>query len=141
MSDKGKEKEVPVKEIEKDFDTMCSDLEKQLKANKMDAKVTKELKKCLEQVKKKTVQEANKQASKEKKVKPLDLKPYLKKPPKDLFLPIRLEGVPSVPGKADTIKIKLGSKNLFLEGKIKIDDKKGQIYFDKGAMLIWKGTF
>lgn len=137
------DKKLPVKDFEKDWNKICADLEKHLKGEKLDPKVSKEVRTCVERAAKKSIQEAAKKADrKSKSIDPKDLEPILNKPPKDFFLPIKLEGKTSKPGdKKDTIKVKLGGKNLFLEGAIKIDDKKGTIQFDKGLMLMFKGRF
>jgi len=137
------EKGLPVKDLEKDWDKICKDLEKHLKGQKLDPKVSKQVRTCVERAAKKSIQEAAKKADKKSKsIDPKSLEPILKKPPKDFFLPIKLEGKTTKPGdKKDTIKIKLGGKNLFLEGAIKIDDKKGTVQFDKGLMLMFKGRF
>ncbi|MEM9247229.1 MAG: hypothetical protein AAGB05_00885 [Pseudomonadota bacterium] len=138
MSDKGKDKTVPVPEVEKEFKALCGALDKELKANKLDMQVTKELRKCVENVQKKVMGEAKKNSTKEKTIDPMELKPILQKPPKDLFVPIRLVGAP---GKDDAIKLHVGGKNLYLQGKIKIDTQKGKVYFEKGVMFYWKGAF
>ncbi|MEM9343361.1 MAG: hypothetical protein AAGA87_09960 [Pseudomonadota bacterium] len=137
------EKKLPVKDLEKDWSKICGDVEKLLKAQKMDPKVSKQVRQCIERASKNAIQEAAKTADrKTKSIDPKALEPILKKPPKEFFLPIKLEGKTSKPGdKNDTIKIKVGGKNLFLEGAIKIDDKKGTVQFDKGLMLMFKGRF